>query len=95
MISIFNITLQPISDLINILENLGIIIIQIENPDNRFCDFDGLSEYVNNVPVIVLLNGISDGARQRFTIAHELGHLVLNIEMMKNYVIDLLVLYQC
>jgi len=26
-----------------------------------------------------LLNGISDGARQRFTIAHELGHLVLNI----------------
>ena len=70
---------QPISDLINILENLGIIIIQIKNPDNRFADFDGLSELVNNVPVIVLLDGIKDGARQRFTIAHELGHLVLNI----------------
>lgn len=70
---------QPISDLINILENLGIIIIQIKNPDNRFDDFDGLSEIVNNVPVIVLLDGIKDGARQRFTIAHELGHLVLNI----------------
>ena len=70
---------QPISDLINILENLGIIIIQIKNPDNRFDDFDGLSELVNNVPVIVLLDGIKDGARQRFTIAHELGHLVLNI----------------
>lgn len=71
--------LQPISDLINTLENLGIIIIQINNPDNRFDDFDGLSEYVNNIPVIVLLDGIDDGARQRFTIAHELGHLVLNI----------------
>lgn len=70
---------QPISDLINILENLGIIIIQIRNPDNRFDDFDGLSEIVNNIPVIVLLDGIKDGARQRFTIAHELGHLVLNI----------------
>lgn len=70
---------QPISDLINILENLGIIIIQIKNPDNRFDDFDGLSEIVSNVPVIVLLDGIKDGARQRFTIAHELGHLVLNI----------------
>ena len=70
---------QPLSDLINILENLGIIIIQIKNPDNRFDDFDGLSEIVNNVPVIVLLDGIKDGARQRFTIAHELGHLVLNI----------------
>ena len=70
---------QPISDLINILENLGIIIIQIKNPNNRFDDFDGLSEMVSNIPVIVLLDGIKDGARQRFTIAHELGHLVLNI----------------
>lgn len=70
---------QPISDLINILENLGIIIIQIKNTDNRFDDFDGLSEIVNSIPVIVLLDGIKDGARQRFTIAHELGHLVLNI----------------
>ena len=71
--------LQPISDLINTLENLGILIIQIDNPDNRFNDFDGLSEFVNDVPIIVLLNGITDGARQRFTIAHELGHLLLNI----------------
>ena len=70
---------QPISDLINVLENLGIIIIQIKNLDNRFDDFDGLSEIVNNIPVIVLLDGIKDGARQRFTIAHELGHLILNI----------------
>ena len=70
---------QPISDLMNMLENLGIIIIQIKNPNNRFDDFDGLSEMVNNIPVIVLLDGIRDGARQRFTIAHELGHLVLNI----------------
>lgn len=71
---------QPISDLINILENLGIIIIQIKNPDNRFDDFDGLSEIVNNIPIIVLLDDIKDGARERFTIAHELGHLVLNID---------------
>ena len=69
---------QPISDLISILENLGIIIIQIDNPDNRFSDFDGLSEIVDDIPIIVLLKD-SDGARQRFTIAHELGHLVLNI----------------
>lgn len=72
--------LQPISDLINTLENLGIIIIQISNPDNRFADFDGLSEFVNNIPIIILLDGITDGARQRFTIAHELGHLLLDIK---------------
>ena len=70
---------QPISDLINILENLGIVVIQIDNYDKRFSDFDGLSEIVNGIPVIVLLKD-EDGARQRFTIAHELGHLVLNIK---------------
>lgn len=68
----------PISNLIDILENLGIIIIQIKNTNNYFDDFDGLSEIVDNIPVIVLLDGIKDGAKQRFTIAHELGHLILN-----------------
>lgn len=72
--------IQPISDLISILENLGIIIIQIKNPNNQFNDFDGLSEIVSNIPIIVLLNDIKDGARQRFTIAHELGHLILKID---------------
>ena len=70
---------QPLTDLINILENLGIIIIQIKNVYNKFNDFDGLSEIVNNIPIIVLLDDIKDGARQRFTILHELGHLVLDI----------------
>ena len=72
--------IQPISDLLNILENLGIVIIQIKNSNNKFSDFDGLSEIVNGIPIIVLLDDISDGARQRFTIAHELGHLVLNVK---------------
>ena len=70
---------QPISDLINILENIGILIIEIDNANGKFSDFDGLSEVVNDVPLIILLNNI-DGERQRFTIAHELGHLVLNIK---------------
>ena len=73
---------QPISDLINILENIGIIIMEIDNFDGRFKDFDGLSEIVNNIPIIVLLK-YDDGARQRFTIAHELGHLVLDIKNEK------------
>ena len=70
----------PISDLTNILENLGIIIVYIKNINNKFDDFDGLSEIVDGKPVIVLLDNIDDGARQRFTIAHELGHLVLKID---------------
>lgn len=71
---------QPLSDLTNFLENLGIIIIQIKNSNNAFSDFDGLSEVVNGIPTIVILDDINDGARQRFTIVHELGHLVLDIK---------------
>ncbi len=74
---------QPIVDLIQILENLGIVIIQIKNTDNRFKDFDGLSEIVTNIPTIILPDNMKDGARQRFTIAHELGHLILNIKDKK------------
>ncbi len=69
---------QPIPDLINVLENLGILIIEIDNTNGRFSDFDGLSEVVKDIPLIVLLSNIA-GERQRFTIAHELAHLVLNI----------------
>ena len=69
---------QPISNLINVLENLGILIIQIDDINGKFSKFDGLSEIVNGIPIIVLLK-YENGARQRFTIAHELGHLVLNI----------------
>lgn len=68
---------QPLYNIINTLESTGIIIIFIRNENNMFSDFDGLSEIVNNVPVIVLLDSQKDGARQRFTIAHELGHLLL------------------
>ena len=71
---------QPISDLISVLENNGILIIQIDNQDDKFKDFDGLSEVINNIPIIVLLKYNNDGARQRFTIAHELGHLLLDIK---------------
>ena len=71
---------QPIFDLINILENVGIVIVTIDNPNGIFNGFDGLAEIVLDVPVIVLLGDIKDGARQRFTIAHELAHLILNIK---------------
>ena len=47
---------QPIPDLINTLENIGILIIEIDNTNGRFSDFDGLSEVVKGIPLIVLLN---------------------------------------
>lgn len=40
-------------------------------------DVDGLSAKVNGKPVVVIRDGDRPGDRQRFTLAHELGHLVL------------------
>ena len=73
-------SIQPLYELISTLENIGIIVIKIPNKNKQFDGFDGLSEIINGIPVIVLCDDMEDGARERFTIAHELGHLLLDIK---------------
>lgn len=68
----------PISNMTTLLENLGIYIIEIDNEQHIFDDFDGLAESIAGYNFIIILK-INDGARKRFTLAHELGHLILNI----------------
>jgi Zn-dependent peptidase ImmA (M78 family)/transcriptional regulator with XRE-family HTH domain len=65
---------NPIPDLTDMLEERGIIVLQTKAlHDNAF---DGLAATVNGAPIIVVGLGWP-GDRQRFTLAHELGHLVL------------------
>jgi Zn-dependent peptidase ImmA (M78 family)/DNA-binding XRE family transcriptional regulator len=63
-----------IPDVIDTLESQGIMVISssIENDQK----FDGLASVVNTIPLIVV-GGKWVGDRQRFTLAHELGHLLL------------------
>ena len=70
---------NPLTDLITILEGLGIYVILLKNDNNLFDGFKGLCEVVNNKPFIIILEE-EDGFKQRFTIAHELAHLVLKID---------------
>lgn len=66
--------LAPIHDLVDVFENNGIRVIEVETSDNAF---DGLFFlHANNEPVVVISNNWP-GDRQRFTLAHELGHLIL------------------
>jgi Zn-dependent peptidase ImmA (M78 family)/transcriptional regulator with XRE-family HTH domain len=67
--------MNPIPELIDVLETNGIRVFQVE--DNGEGKFDGLMANVNEHPVIVISSKWS-GDRQRFTMAHELGHLLLN-----------------
>ncbi len=65
--------LDPIDNLVEVLESHGIKAGTIESGDG----FDALTLWANEViPVMVVRNDIP-GDRQRFNLAHELGHLIL------------------
>lgn len=66
--------LQCIPDLIDTLEAQGIMVISSTVDSDQ--KFDGLAATINHIPVIVV-GAQWAGDRQRFTLAHELGHLVL------------------
>ena len=71
----WNLGLDPIPDLIDIFEEQGIKVFIISN--NQHPKIDGLYAKVNQMPVIVV-GDQRPGDRQRFTLAHELGHLLLD-----------------
>lgn len=66
---------RPIADLIDVLESHGILVI-VTNIDET-TKFDGLQASIAEQPVIVV-SANWPGDRQRFTLAHELGHLLLH-----------------
>jgi Zn-dependent peptidase ImmA (M78 family) len=64
----------PVSNLSNLVENAGIFILLVDVSDN----FDGLVlPDEDGLPVIVL-NKNMPADKQRFTLAHELGHLLMH-----------------
>jgi Zn-dependent peptidase ImmA (M78 family)/DNA-binding XRE family transcriptional regulator len=65
--------LAPIESLVEVLEDRGIKVGVVDGHE----DFDALTLWADdNIPVIVVKRGLP-GDRQRFNLAHELGHLVL------------------
>ena len=64
---------DPIPVLTDMLEERGIKVFQSQAINDRF---DGMAATVDGIPVIVVGRGWP-GDRQRFTLVHELGHLVL------------------
>ncbi len=70
----WNLGFDPIPDLIDVLETNGIRVFMIEaDTENKF---DGLAARVSGMPIVVV-GRHWPGDRQRFTLAHELGHLML------------------
>lgn len=67
--------LTPLPDMIDLLESKGILVIVTES--DQADQVDGMQASVQNQPVIVI-SSQWPGCRQRFTLAHELGHLLLH-----------------
>jgi transcriptional regulator with XRE-family HTH domain len=71
---VWKLGLDPIENLTQLLEDQGIKVGLV----NGFEHFDACTFLANSVPVIVSKADLP-GDRQRFNLAHELGHLVLRI----------------
>lgn len=71
---VWNLGAAPILDLIEEMEEEGIKVVLIDYDAEK--KFDGLFSRVRGAPVIVVGRDWP-GDRQRFTLAHELGHLIL------------------
>ncbi len=65
----------PIQNLTYHVEKAGIIIIECPFGTNTI---DGTSLYLNNLPPVIFINNSLPPDRYRFTLAHELGHIIMH-----------------
>lgn len=63
----------PLRDAMGLVESMGILVFFVDAP----ADFDGVSFWhPHGRPIIILNRNQKDGYRVRFSVLHELGHLI-------------------
>lgn len=72
---VWNLGLNPISSVIEMLEDNFIKVVEVDEP----IEFDGLSSLVDNKIPVIVVNQNFPIERKRFTLLHELGHLLLSL----------------
>ena len=65
----------PVRDLTALVESAGVIVIPCDFESNKF---DATSLRLADMPPLIFMNSNLPGDRWRFTLAHELGHLVMH-----------------
>ncbi len=71
----WNLGLNPLPNIIEMLEERAVKVVEFEADS----DFDGFSAWVDSIPLIVI-NKSLDSVRKRFTVLHELAHLLLQFD---------------
>ncbi|MFF3377768.1 ImmA/IrrE family metallo-endopeptidase [Streptomyces sp. NPDC002680] len=67
----------PIDDLVSAIESAGASVVV---RDLETADLDAVSQWPDGSPPLFLLNSTAPGDRFRFSLAHELGHVVMHTE---------------
>ncbi len=67
---------EPLKNIINLLESSGVIIYEIDVIEK----FDGISFITDRGYPIIIINKNFSNDRKRYTIAHEIGHILLHNE---------------
>ena len=71
----WNLGLNALSNVIDLLEDNEIKVIEVDANDN----FDGFSGWADRKIPIIVINKNYNADRKRLTALHELGHLILNL----------------
>ncbi len=67
---------EPIIDIFNLLECSGIVVVEMDNVSEKF---DGVSFFSDKGTPMIIINKSFPNDRKRFTLAHELGHILMHI----------------
>lgn len=71
--------IQPVDRIVHLLEKHGIIVYFL-NPEGEAADkIDGFTAFTPKGYAVILADGTRSNDRIRFTLAHELGHLVMHL----------------
>lgn len=66
---------EPVVNIFHLLEDKGIVVIELKNVTEKF---DGVSFVTDNGIPIIIINKNFPNDRKRFTLAHELGHVLMH-----------------
>jgi Zn-dependent peptidase ImmA (M78 family)/transcriptional regulator with XRE-family HTH domain len=72
----WNIPSGPLPNLTSLVESAGVFVF---HADLEKIDVDGLTLRLAGLPPIIVLNKHMPADRMRFTLAHELGHIVMHV----------------
>lgn len=67
---------EPVLNIFNLLESNGIVVVEFDDVTEKF---DGVSFKTDNGTPVIIINKNFSNDRKRFTLAHELGHLLMHI----------------